>query len=59
MDKAELQAGIYLCRPCHSGLHRLFDEQYLAKNLSNLQALKQDEAVMRHAAWVAKQKVGS
>lgn len=55
--KVQLQAGIHICRPCHSGLHKLYDEQHLGKNLNTLQALQEDPAIARHVAWVAKQKV--
>lgn len=56
-SKEERQAGIYICRPCHSGLHKLYDEVQLGKNLNTLDALQADEAIARHVAWVAKQKI--
>ncbi len=55
-SREQLNAGVELCRACHTGLHRLFDEMTLAKRLNTLKALKADEAVQRHVSWVARQK---
>lgn len=49
--------GIELCRLCHKGLHRLYDEMTLAKRLSTLDALRDDPRVQRHICWVRKQRV--
>lgn len=56
-DKQTLGAGIDLCRPCHRGLHRLYDEMTLAERLNTLERLKADEAVARHVAWVRRQRI--
>ena len=55
-SREELNAGIDLCPRCHRGVHRLHDEMTLASSLNTLEALREDEAVARHAAWVARQK---
>lgn len=55
-SKEVLNAGINVCRRCHVGIHRLYDESTLAKQYNSLERLKADEAVARHCAWVAKQK---
>ena len=55
-SKVELNAGINICRRCHTGLHRLYDEMTLAKQFNTIERLRADEAVQRHCAWVAKQK---
>lgn len=55
-SREQLNRGISLCRRCHTGLHRLYDEMTLAKHLNTLEALQQDEAVKRHVGWVARQK---
>lgn len=55
--RTELQAGIDLCRLCHKGLHRLYDEMTLAKRLNSAQALRKDPAIERHVQWVRKQRV--
>lgn len=56
-SRAELNAGIAVCRTCHTGIHNLYDEMYLAKHLSTLDALLADTALMNHFNWVAKQKI--
>lgn len=55
-DKATLNQGIAICRMCHNGIHRLYDEMTLAKRFASLAGLREDEALARHFAWVAKQK---
>lgn len=52
-SRVELNRGIEICRHCHSGLHDLYDEMTLARDFSTLEKLLSDEAVMRHARWVA------
>ena len=54
--REDLNRGIDICRMCHNGLHVLYDEMTLAKKYSTLEALLQDEAVMRHVGWVGRQK---
>ncbi|MGA1758102.1 MAG: hypothetical protein ACO391_10180, partial [Pseudomonadales bacterium] len=56
-NKHLLAEGIYICRPCHDGIHRLFDEMTIAKHYASLSALLEDPALNRHFSWVAKQKV--
>ncbi len=55
-DKAELAKGIWICRKCHNGVHRLYDEMTLAKKFHRLDLLLADEAIKKHVQWVAKQK---
>ncbi|MEM7333188.1 MAG: hypothetical protein AAF490_13955 [Chloroflexota bacterium] len=54
--RQQLNQGIYICRMCHSGLHQLYDEMTLAKELSTLERLREDTAVQKHVNWVRKQK---
>lgn len=54
--KEDFERGTYLCRKCHSGIHKLYNEMTLAKEFNTLEALKADEAVMKHARWASKQK---
>lgn len=51
-----LRDGVMLCRLCHQGLHDLYDEMTLATRLHTVERLRADDAVMRHVAWVEKQK---
>lgn len=55
-DKETLNQGIYICRPCHSGIHKYYDEMQLAKDFNTLDALQQDPDLQKHFSWVAKQK---
>jgi 5-methylcytosine-specific restriction endonuclease McrA len=57
-SKAELAAGIDICRQCHDGIHRSYTEMELAKQYPSLEALKADEKLKAHFDWVSKQKVG-
>lgn len=52
----QLNAGIHICRRCHNGIHRLYDEMTLAEQFNTLELLRADEAIQRHVNWVAKQK---
>ncbi|MEM7258612.1 MAG: hypothetical protein AAF404_14635 [Pseudomonadota bacterium] len=54
--RQELQEGVSVCRTCHNGLHKLYDEMTLGKHLNTLEKLRNDEAVARHVSWVAKRK---
>lgn len=55
-DKETLGAGIYVCRGCHRGIHRHYDEMTLATSLASLEALLADPALTKHFRWVAKQR---
>ena len=52
----ELARGIHVCRKCHKGIHRLFDEMHLAKELNPPDKLRADPDLARHVEWVARQK---
>lgn len=56
-SKAELQQGIMLCRPCHSGIHKRFSEMELAKTLNTEDRLKNNIELERFFTWVSKQKI--
>ena len=55
-SKEQLQAGVLLCRLCHRGIHRLYDEMTLAKQFQSLEALQADAAVAKHVDWGRKQR---
>lgn len=57
--RQQLAEGVYICRLCHNGIHRLFDEMALAKSLNTLENLLQDEALQKHCRWVARQRLAS
>ncbi|MCB1774683.1 MAG: hypothetical protein KDI88_13790 [Gammaproteobacteria bacterium] len=54
-SREQLAQGIHVCRLCHNGIHRLYDELALARSLSTLDALRADPAIQRHCQWVRKQ----
>jgi hypothetical protein len=57
-SRAQLAAGEDLCRLCHRGVHKLYDEMTLATRFGSMEALRGDPAIARHAAWARKQKRG-
>ncbi|MEO0436704.1 MAG: hypothetical protein AAF098_07335 [Pseudomonadota bacterium] len=58
-SKEKLNLGVRVCRPCHTGIHKAFDEMTLAKNYNTLEKLLAEESLARHFAWVRKQKVAN
>ena len=55
-SKRQLNAGVHVCRLCHRGIHRLYDELTLARDFNTLEQLLADETLAKHFAWVSKQK---
>ena len=56
-SKDQLNVGINICRQCHSGIHKQYDEMQLGKQFTTLEALRADEQLQRHFEWVSKQKI--
>lgn len=54
--REQLNTGIWVCQACHRGIHKLYDEMTLARDLNTLAKLQDDPAVQRHVAWVGKQR---
>jgi hypothetical protein len=54
--RQHLSLGVYLCRPCHSGIHDLYSEMVLAKDFADIESLLCDDGLRRHFDWVSKQK---
>ncbi len=55
--KEELRSrGINICRLCHSGIHDLINEKELAERFTTKEALLQHPGLLKHIAWVKKQK---
>lgn len=46
-----------LCRPCHSQVHRIFDNQELADYYHTLERLKQHSDMEKFINWVKKRPV--
>ena len=55
-SKEELAKGVDLCRLCHRGIHRLFDQMTLAREFSSLDALQTNPLIQRHVDWVRRQR---
>lgn len=55
--KDELQAGVMVCRTCHSGIHKRYSEMELAKSFNTETQLKEDFELSRFFSWVTKQKI--
>jgi hypothetical protein len=48
--------GIYLCRQCHSFIHRQFSAKELGRSYNTLEALLQDNKIQKFLVWVRKQR---
>lgn len=55
--REQLQAGIMLCRVCHSGIHKRYSEMQLAKLFNTELLLKNNTELERFFTWVSKQKI--
>jgi len=56
-SREQLNLGIHICRQCHDGIHRHYDEMQLYREFRSPEALASDPRLMRHFAWVARQRV--
>lgn len=48
----------YVCRPCHSTIHRVHTNMELAERFHTVDLLVQDEAIEKFCRWASKQKTG-
>ncbi|KAI9359968.1 hypothetical protein DFJ73DRAFT_92401 [Zopfochytrium polystomum] len=48
--------GAWLCRPCHSAVHRLFNHERLGRELNTVERLMEEEAVQRWVRYAEKQR---
>ncbi|MEM9776427.1 MAG: hypothetical protein AAF902_17755 [Chloroflexota bacterium] len=56
-DKVDMKTrGIYVCRPCHSFIHRQFTEKELGRSYNTLEKLMADEKIRTYVAWARKQR---
>ncbi|WMS88176.1 HNH endonuclease [Pleionea litopenaei] len=56
-SKDTLNQGVMICRQCHRGIHKCYDEVTLAERFNTLQLLLNDPQLEKHFQWVAKQRV--
>ncbi len=54
-EPAQLQEGIWVCKPCHSAIHRFIDHAELAKDFHTVDALMAHEELGKFVRWSAKQ----
>ncbi|KAG6550426.1 hypothetical protein Mapa_008389 [Marchantia paleacea] len=57
--KQNINDGIYICRPCHSAIHKLFDHETMALKVNTLGKILEDERVQRWVRFAEKQRVVS
>ena len=55
-SREELNIGVHVCQKCHRGIHTLYDEVTLGTRLHSLEHLLDDELLVGHFSWVAKQR---
>lgn len=53
-EKSELNKGIWICRPCHSGIHAVIPEMEMALNYYSLEKLLEHEGVLKVAKYYSK-----
>ena len=56
-SRLQLNQGIDICRTCHNGVHRRYDEMSLAKDFASLEKLRTDPELARFFDWVSKQRI--
>jgi hypothetical protein len=47
-----------ICRPCHSAIHKFYDNMTLAQQYNTTELLLQDQQVYKFCQWASKQRVG-
>jgi len=55
-SRETLNQGIMICRRCHSGIHKRYDEMTLGKHFYTQERLCSDPDLVLHFEWVAKQR---
>lgn len=56
-DPQVLLTGIMICRPCHSQIHRIFDNMEMAEHYNSVEAIRSHAAVQKWVGWASKQAV--
>ena len=47
--------GIFVCRKCHSFIHKKFTEKELGRYLNTFELIKNNEDIQRYVSWAKKQ----
>lgn len=54
MTAAERNKKAFICRPCHSQIHRLYTEKQLEREFNTIELLKTQPDVQTWIAWIRK-----
>lgn len=58
-ERDEMQTRIaLLCRPCHSQVHAVLENQQLALHYHNIEALRGHPEIAKFAAWLSNKPTG-
>jgi formate-dependent nitrite reductase cytochrome c552 subunit len=58
-DREErITATLWVCRPCHNTIHRLFEEKQLALTFNTREALMSDERLRTFVDWLSRKPDG-
>ena len=52
----QMHEGIWVCKPCHSAIHRFIDHADLARTFHTVEQLKSHEELGKFVRWSAKQR---
>ena len=55
-DRADLQAGIWVCRDCHDAIHRFIPHRELAESYRTLASLQDHPELAKFVMWIRKQR---
>jgi len=51
-DKTDMrERGIYICRRCHSFIHKKFSEKVLGRELNTLEKLLENRVIAKYVQW--------
>ena len=56
--EARITATLWVCRPCHNQIHRLFSEKELALIYNSREALLADSRLRTFVEWLAEKPAG-
>lgn len=52
--REEMAKGLWVCRPCHSTIHRYLKEKDLGRSYHTREKLLEHEMIARYVAWARK-----
>ena len=52
----EMHEGIWVCKPCHSAIHRFIDHADLARDFHTVEQLMSHEDLGKFVRWSSKQR---